>query len=91
MLALPSEYGMYMCRIFIFAAAVPETDSSFSTVMKAQEALDAARQTGNAELAKAAEAHHQKVLATGIAAHGLEPLVPELNRRLFTTGNDDTG
>jgi hypothetical protein len=91
MFALPTEYCLYMCRMFIFAAAVPETDPTFTAVMKAQEALSAARQTGNTELTKAAETHHQQVLAAAIDDRGLEPLVPELNRRLFTTGDGEPG
>jgi hypothetical protein len=86
-IALPTEYCLHLCRMFIFPYGVGSADPSYAEVMKAHEALSAAQGTRNADLAAAAEAHYQNVLKVAIAAHGLEPLVPELNRRVFDTGD----
>jgi len=88
LLAVPIEYGVYMCRMYTFAAAITETDESHSKVMKAQEALNAARETGNAELEAAAESHHQAVLKMVMQDPALEPVVYELNRRFFASELD---
>ena len=87
-IALPTEYCLHLCRMFIFPHGVGSGDPSYAEVMKAHEASSAAQEAGNADLAAAAEAHYQHVLKASLAAHGLEPLVPELNRRVFDSGAD---
>ena len=62
--------------MFIFPYGVPSSDPTYAEVMSAHQALTSAQETGNAELAAAAEAHYQQVLKAALDRHGWSPSCP---------------